>query len=229
MTRTLYALAGADRSRPFSPHVWKTALSLAHKGLAFDVAPVGFTEIPRIEGGATKTVPLLKDGDRLIRDSFAIALYLEETYPDTPSLFGGEGGKAMARFVEGWTQTVVQAALIKVIVKDIHDCLDPADQAYFRQSREARFGKSLETVAAAGASEREAFSAKLEPMRWMLKSQPYIGGEQPLFSDYILFGAFQWARIVSPVRFLADGDPVAEWFEHCLDLHDGAGRSVTAA
>lgn len=229
MTRTLYALAGADRSRPFSPHVWKTALSLAHKGLAFDVAPVGFTEIPRIEGGATKTVPLLKDGDRLIRDSFAIALYLEETYPDTPSLFGGEGGKAMARFVEGWTQTVVQAALIKVIVKDIHDCLDPADQAYFRQSREARFGKSLEAVAAAGASEREAFSAKLEPMRWMLKSQPYIGGEQPLFSDYILFGAFQWARIVSPVRFLADGDPVAEWFERCLDLHDGAGRSVTAA
>lgn len=229
MTRTLYALTGADRSRPFSPHVWKTVLSLAHKGLAFDVAPVGFTEIPGIEGGATKTVPLLRDGDRLIRDSFAIALYLEEAYPGSPSLFGGEGGKAMARFVEGWTQTVIQAGLIKVIVKDIHDCLGPDDQAYFRQSREARFGRSLETVVEASGAEREAFSAKLDPLRWMLKSQPFMGGEGPLFADYIVFGAFQWARIVSPVRFLPEGDPVTDWFERCLDLYDGAGRSVTAA
>lgn len=63
----------------------------------------------------------------------------------------------------------------------------------------------------------------------MLKFQPFLGGDRPLFADYIVFGALQWARIVSPHRLLAAGDVVTDWFERCLDLHDGLGRSVTAA
>ncbi|MDW9373400.1 glutathione S-transferase family protein [Sinorhizobium meliloti] len=229
MTRKLYALSGADTSRPFSPHVWKTKLSLAHKGLAFDIAPVGFTEIPRLEQGATKIVPLLRDGEKLVSDSFDIALYLEEAYPDRPPLFSGEGGKAMARFVEGWSQTTLHPAIGRIAIMDIHDSLDPIDRAYFRASREERFGRPLEAVAEAGRGDLETFSAKLEPIRHMLKFQPFLGGDRPLFADYIVFGALQWARIVSPHRLLAAGDVVTDWFERCLDLHDGLGRSVTAA
>ncbi|WP_018239280.1 glutathione S-transferase family protein [Ensifer sp. BR816] len=229
MTRKLYALCGTDRARPFSPHVWKTKLSLAHKGLGFDVATVGFTEIPKLEQGATKIVPLLRDGERLVSDSFDIALYLEEAYPDRPTLFGGAGGKAMARLVEGWSQMTLHPAIGRIAIMDIHDSLDPVDQVYFRQSREQRFGKSLEATAAAGQTDLETFSAKLEPLRHMLKFQSFIGGDGPLFADYIVFGALQWARIVSPHRLLAAGDVVSDWFERCLDLHDGLGRSVTAA
>ncbi|MDX1214395.1 glutathione S-transferase family protein [Sinorhizobium medicae] len=229
MTRKLYALCGTDKSRPFSPHVWKAKLSLAHKGLTFDVAPVGFTAIPSLEEGATKIVPLLRDGEKLVNDSFDIALYLEETYPDRPSLFAGEGGKAMARFVESWSQTALHTAIGRIAIMDIHDSLDPVDQAYFRASREQRFGKSLETVAGAGREDLEIFSAKLEPLRHMLKSQPFLGGNSPLFADYIVFGALQWARIVSPQRLLSEGDVVTDWFERCLELHGGRGRSVTAA
>ncbi len=229
MTRILYALAGADRSRPFSPHVWKVVLALAHKGLPYETAAVGFTDIPAIEGGATKTVPLLRDGDRLIVDSFAIALHLEETYPDRPSLFGGEGGKVLSRFVESWSQTVLHTALVRFVLLDIHDCLGPEDQAYFRRSREVRFGKSLEAVVEAGAGEIETLAAKLEPLRVLLGKQPYFGGETPSFADYIVFGPLQWARIVSPKTILAAGDPVTDWFERCLNLHGGVGRSVTAA
>ncbi|ASQ04524.1 glutathione S-transferase family protein [Sinorhizobium meliloti WSM1022] len=229
MTRKLYALSGTDTSRPFSPHVWKTKLSLAHKGLTFDIAPVGFTEIPRLEQGATKIVPLLRDGEKLVSDSFDIALYLEEAYPDRPPLFSGEGGKAMARFVEGWSQTTLHPAIGRIAIMDIHDSLDPIDRAYFRASREERFGRPLEAVAEAGRGDRETFSAKLEPIRHMLKFQPFLGGDRPLFADYIVFGALQWARIVSPHRLLAAGDVVTDWFERCLDLHDGLGRSVTAA
>ncbi|WP_248448161.1 glutathione S-transferase family protein [Sinorhizobium meliloti] len=229
MTRKLYALSGTDTSRPFSPHVWKTKLSLAHKGLTFDIAPVGFTEIPRLEQGATKIVPLLRDGEKLVSDSFDIALYLEEAYPDRPPLFSGEGGKAMARFVEGWSQTTLHPAIGRIAIMDIHDSLDPIDRAYFRASREERFGRPLEAVAEAGRGDLETFSAKLEPIRHMLKFQPFLGGDRPLFADYIVFGALQWARIVSPHRLLAAGDVVTDWFERCLDLHDGLGRSVTAA
>lgn len=229
MTRKLYALCGTERTRPFSPHVWKTKLSLAHKGLDFDVMPVGFTEIPKLEQGVTKIVPLLRDGEKLVSDSFDIALYLEEAYPERPTLFGGEGGKAMARLVEGWSQMTLHPAIGRIAIMDIHDSLEPVDQAYFRQSREKRFGKPLEAVAEAGQADLETFSAKLEPLRHMLKFQPFIGGDAPLFADYIVFGALQWARIVSSHRLLATGDVVSDWFERCLDLNDGLGRSVTAA
>lgn len=230
MTRILYALCGSDRSRPFSPHVWKTVLSLKHKGLDFETAPVPFTEIPVIEDAATKMVPLLKDGTHLVNDSFDIALYLEHAYPDGPSLFGGKGGEAMARFVESWSQTTLHTTLMRIIILDIHDRLDPVDQAYFRTSREARLGTTLEAfVEANGQAELDSLAGKLEPLRMTLKRQPFLGGETPLFADYIVFGALQWARITSPKTLLSDGDPVKDWFERCLDLYDGAGRSVTAA
>ncbi len=229
MNRTLYALCGADKSRPFSPHVWKTMLSLSHKGLDYYTKAVGFTQIPTIENGATTLLPVLRDGDQLVRDSFDIALYLENAYPDRPSLFGGEGGQAMARFIESWSQLTLHPALVRIILMDIHDSLAPADQAFFRTSREPRFGMSLEAVAEIGIGELKTFAAKLEPLRTTLKKQPFIGGETPLFADYIVFGPLQWARIVSPKTILEPGDPVLDWFERCLDLHNGAGRSVTAA
>jgi len=229
MARTLYALCGADSARPFSPHTWKTVLSLAHKGLDHETKPVGFTQIPVIENATTKIVPLLRDDDQLVGDSFEIALYLEKAYPDRPSLFGGEGGKAMARFIESWSLMTLHTSLVRIILMDIHDSLAPVDQAYFRTSREARFGMSLEAVAETGADELKTFAARLEPLRTMLKKQPFIGGETPLFADYIVFGPLQWARIVSPKAIVQAGDPVADWFERCLDLYDGVGRSVTAA
>lgn len=229
MSLKLYGLRGADPSRPFSPHVWKAVMALAHKNLPCEAVSVGFTAIPGLEGGATRTVPLLRDGDRLVVDSFAIALHLEETYPQAPPLFGGEGSKAMARFVEGWSQTVLHPAITRIAILDIHDMLDPEDRIYFRENREARFSTSLEEVAAQGRVELSGFAERLEPLRHMLKVQPFIGGEGPLFADYIVFGALQWLRIVSPARPLAADDPVTLWFERCLDLHGGVGRQVPAA
>ncbi|SOC39730.1 glutathione S-transferase [Rhizobium subbaraonis] len=229
MNIKLYALTGTDRNRPFSPHVWKVKLALAHKGLPYEVEAVGFTQIPKLEGGATKTVPVLRDGERLVIDSFAIALHLDEAYPDRPSLFKGEAGRALARFVEAWSQTTLHPAVTRIALLDIHDMLDAEDRRYFRESREARFGMPLETVAAARADEIRTFAGKLEPLRHMLKVQPFIGGDAPLFADYIVFGALQWLRITSRADVLAADDPVSLWFERCLDLHGGVGRSVRAA
>jgi glutathione S-transferase len=229
MTMQLYELVGQDKERPFSPHCWKAVMALEHKGLAFHTVPTAFTAIPDIEGGGHKTVPVLRDGDTIVSDSFAIAQYLERRYPDRPSLFGGAGGEATARFVERWCQTVVQAQMVTLIVKDIHDILGAEDQSYFRASREARFGRPLEEVPVGRDDRLAGFRAALEPLRSMLAFQPFIGGDAPLFADYIVFGAFQWARITSPFRLLADDDVVAAWFERCLDLHAARGRKVAAA
>ena len=150
-------------------------------------------------------------------------------YPDRPALFSGEGGRAMARFVESWSMTTLHPAVMRIALVDIHDMLGPEDRAYFRQSREQRLGRPLEEVVAARADEVAAFAGKLEPLRAMLKVQPFIGGPGPLFADYIVFGALQWLRVASPAKVLQDDDPVAAWFERCLDLHEGLGRGVRAA
>ena len=228
-TRILYSLCGADETRPFSPHCWKIVLALKHKGLDFIEKPTPFTQIPELENGFSKTVPILRDGNELIRDSFDIAVYLEDHYPNRPTLFGGEGGKPLSRFIERFSQTIIHPAITGIAVADIHDMLDETDQRYFRTSREKVLGKSLEDLRAGRETAVKEFAAKLEPVRQTLRYQDFIGGDAPLFADYILFGALQWMRITTGAEVLAADDPVGQWFERCLDLYDGVGRSVTAA
>lgn len=229
MTRALYSLCGANERRFFSPHCWKAVMALAHKGLDFEEIPTTYARIRAIGGGVSSIVPVLDDNGRLISDSFDIALYLEEAYPDRPSLFDGEGGKALSRMVEGYSQMIIHPAIMRIALLDIHAILDEGDKAYFRQSRETRLGRPLEEFAADSEVEKVAFGAKLEPLRHMLKFQPFIGGQTPLFADYIVFGALQWLRVSAGLAMLAADDPVMLWFERCLDLHQSRGRTVTAA
>lgn len=226
MAITLYSLCGADQARPFSPHCWKVVMALRHKGLDFEERPLAFTAIPSAENGFSKTVPILRDGAHLVADSFDIAAYLDEAYPERPTLLGGEAGRALTRFVESFSQTVIHPAVTRIAIRDIHDMLAPVDQAYFRESRRARLGREIEEVAAGRAAEIEAFPAKLLPLRHMLGHQPFIGGERPLFADYIVFGALQWLRISTGSTHLPQDDKVSLWFEQLLDLYEGHARKV---
>ena len=228
MTRILYDLTGRDDTR-FSPYCWRAKMAMKHKGLDFDTKPVPFTDIPAIRDGSFKTVPVLEDDGVVVHDSFRIALHLEATYPDRPTLFGGPGGEATARFVEQWTNTAVNGGLVSLIVADVHRRLMPQDDSYFRESREKRFGKKLEEVSAGREARIDDIRKALAPARNTLQLQPFLGGDSPLFVDYILFGTLQWARVTSDFAFLEASDPVSAWFETCLDLYEGYGRGMKAA
>jgi glutathione S-transferase len=204
-------------------------MALGHKGLDFETRPVLFTEIKDIGNGFSPTVPVLDDRGMMLRDSFDIALYLEENYPDRPSLFKGDGGKAHARFVESWCISFMQPRLLRLIVKDIYDRLDSADQPYFRGSREKFFGQTLEALHEGRDEKVGDFRDGLGPLRTMFGRQPFLGGNGPLFADYIIFAHFQWARVMSPLEILCPDDVVAHWFQCCLDLHFGMGREMPSA
>jgi glutathione S-transferase len=88
---------------------------------------------------------------------------------------------------------------------------------------------SLEEVQADRDERLADLVTALLPMHLMLKGQPFIGGAAPLHTDYLLFGTLQWARVVSPFRLVDPASPLGEWFERCLDLHDGHGRATPAA
>jgi len=224
----LYELAGADPARVFSPFCWRTRFALAQKGLRAETIPWRFVQKEAIAPHGSERVPVLLDGDRAVADSWAIAEYLEEAYPDRPSLFGGEGGRAMSRFVNAWGDAVLLAGIARLIVADIVAVLDPGDVEYFVASREKRFGMPLAQVQADRERMVEGFRAALHPLRMVLRAQPFLGGASPLYADAIVMGCFQWARCTSPFRLLASDDPVEAWRQRMLDLHDGMARAVPA-
>jgi glutathione S-transferase len=224
MTLKLFELVGTDEARPFSPFCWRTRMALAHKGLSAQTIPWCFTEKVAIAPHGSEKVPVLLDGETSVVDSWVIANYLEDNYPDRPSLFGGEGGRAMARMLNWWGDVVVISGIFPHIIADIPLGLKPVDAAYFRKSREARFGKPLEEIMAGRDKGVEGFRKAIDPLRLTLKTQPYLGGETPNYADYIVFGPLQWARVVSPFKLLAADDPVYAWRERLLDAFDGMAR-----
>jgi len=205
MLLKLYELVGTDAARPFSPFCWRTRMALAHKGLSADSIPWRFTEKAAIAPHGSDKVPVMLDGENAVVDSWVIANYLEDTYPDRPSLFGGDGGRAVGRMINGWGDIAVNGGIFPLIVADIPGHLGPVDADYFRKSREARLGKPLEEGLA-------------------LKTQPYLGGKVANYADYIAFGGFQWARVVSPFKLLEADDPLYAWRERLLDAFDGLAR-----
>ena len=224
MTLKLFELVGTDAQRPFSPFCWRTRMALAHKGLSAETIPWCFTEKDAIAPHQSEKVPVLLDGDNAVADSWTIANHLEDRYPDRPSLFGDSGGRAMARMLNWWGDIAVVGGVFPLIVADIPPHLKPVDAEYFRKSREARFGKPLEEVVAGRDKAVEGFRRALDPMRLTLKTQPFLGGDAPNYADYIVFGPFQWARVVSPFKLLAENDPVYAWREKLLDAFDGMAR-----
>ena len=228
MTITLYDLAGSEAGRRFSPFCWRTKMALAHKGLAVETVPWRFTEKDKLPTPNDGRVPVIVDGGRVVHDSTAIAEYLEERYPDRPALFGGSAAKGLTRFVQNWTETIVQPGLIRLVLLDIHRHLGPADQAYFRADREKRFGATLEAVVEGRQARLLQFRAALDPLRRTVERQNFVSGNTPAYADYVVFGAFQWARAISDFELLAADDPVRAWRGRILDLFDGLARRAPA-
>ncbi len=219
MTRLLYDLAGADPSLRFSPYCWRTRLALAHKGLDVECTPWRFTEKDRVAFSGQGMVPVLVDGETVLSDSWRIAEWLEANHPDKPSLF--HGNPSATRFVNAWADSVVQPALARLIVLDVWNCLHEKDRVYFRQSREERFGMSLEAVQAGREADLLAFRKAIHPVRMVLREQPWLGGEQPGYADHIVLGSLQWARCTSPLALLAEDDPVHAWRARGFALYGG--------
>jgi len=224
----LYELKGkADRR--YSLFSWRARMALRHKGLDFESIAVRLSDKSVIEFSGGKTVPVLKDKDTVVRDSWKIAEYLENRYKDAPPLFGGDIGRGVTQAFNTWIDRAVVPAMLPVIVADIHERVQPEDEEYFRQMME----KALKTTLEESRAKRDAavlqLGRVLMPMQEALKRQAFMGGAKPAYADYILFSVFQWARVMSPQELLGPEDPLCQWRERMLDLFDGFARNVPTA
>lgn len=228
MTITLFELGGLD-DRRYSLFSWRSRMALAHKGLAARFEPVRLTDKAAIAFSGGKTVPVLRDGETVVRDSWAIAEHLEAAYPDAPSLFGGPAGQALSHFVNGWADRTAIPLLAPLIAADVHDRVDPADRAHLRGGFEKAFGATLEALREGREQKIATFRRALDPVRTSLRARAFLAGAAPAYADYIVFSILQWARLTSPFPVLAGDDPIQVWFAALLDLHGGAARAHPAA
>lgn len=228
MSIVLYDLAGEDPSLRFSPYCWRTRFALAHKGLPVETVPWRFTETDAIAFSGQGRVPVIRDGDKTVNDSWTIAEYLEDQYP-SPSIFGGAGGRAHAQFINAWADSVVLPGIAPFIIRDLLDVVHPKDRPYFRESREKRFGATLEAMQEGREQRVTQFRNLLQPVRLVLRRQAWLGGSAPSYADHILAGTLMWPGCVSRFTLLAEDDPVSAWFGRMLDQYGGLGRAARRA
>jgi glutathione S-transferase len=225
VTIQLYDLASADPKLRFSPYCWRVKMALAHKDLAWEEIPCHFTEKDRLPEPNAGTVPVLVDDGMVVSDSWKIAEYLDERYPQKP-LFDSAQARSEALLIKFWIERTIHPFVTRMGLGDFLSVLHEKDKPYFRQTREKRFGMPIEQYMQTRDQARDGFRDALEPLRAMLAEQRYVAGNNPGYADYIVFGVLQWMRCGSPYASLRQDDAVFGYRERLLDLYDGLGRKA---
>ena len=220
----LWELGGRDDCR-FSTFFLAHQIGAAPQGLTFTVHPVSVSDKAAIAFSGQDKVPILKHGDHVISNSWAIALYLEQAFPDRPSLFGGAVGETLTHVFNGWTDRELIPALDPLFharrarLRERRRCHAPARSNRRRREKIARRARGRTREGAAGI-----------PPQAPARSQS-AGAEElsrrrgaNLRGLYFVW-ALQWSRVTSRTHVLEGGDVMAGWFERMLDLYDGVGRS----
>lgn len=217
MSITLYELSGADRSLRFAPHCWKSKLALAHKKLSFNTEPAWFTEKEKFAISEQPLLPVITDGDTVVSDSWAIAEFLEAKYPEGPSLFATDEAKAEAESFHQWASSTLSKHIPGILILDLYNILADQDKEYFRSSREARLGTTLEEFASTPEKHIKGLQAELEFVRGLLATSDYLGGDTPDYRDICLLGTFLWIANCGTTDFLEKDDVVYAWYQRVLN------------
>jgi len=227
MTRKLYDLCAADRNVRFSPPCWLIKFVLMHKGLDFESVPLRFTEKSQLPDPDYGLFPILNDGGEIVRDSAKIAQHLDQKYPENP-LFKSEGERAAAAFYQSFLGTHLLSALAPLLFIRVHNTLSDDDKKYFRESREARYGVTLEALVENKDLPSKA-EAALSVLAAPLENFEFFGGDAPNLSDYIIASPFMWQRSITNETLYETPKAIADWFDRILDLHNGYARKAPQA
>ncbi|WP_368039747.1 glutathione S-transferase N-terminal domain-containing protein [Ruegeria atlantica] len=222
--RRLFEVVGENPKAHLSPYCWRSRMALAHKQLSFDSEPWRITEKQRIARSGGVTAPVLVDGNQWVRDSWFIASYLDDTYPGHP-LFASPSDKAKSLFVNHWADNTLHPLIFRAVIAEQFPLTAKCDKDYYRERTLRKFGQTVEEIGADPESARHATKQALIPLEVTLAETPFLGGVAPDYSDYILFGTFQWPRVVSLTTFWPPESALHRWFEELLGAFDGMGRA----
>jgi glutathione S-transferase len=221
MSLVIYERVGHEGCRP-SPFSWRVRYALAHKNLAAEFRQTRFADVETIRSlSGQKFVPILLDGETVVYDSWNIATYLEDRFPDHPSLFGGLAGRGVTRLVNHWADTTLHFPLRLLIFPDFIQCICPEDRDYFICSREQEYGMTVEQVRQESATWRTQFEAACLPLEQLLGEQEFVAGHAAGYADYIVFSHFLRANLCGRRDVVAPNSAIALWQTRMFGLFRG--------
>lgn len=207
-----------------SPFVWATKYALKHKGFDLDVVDGGFTGIMDRTGGRSERLPAIVDDGRWVLDSWLIAEYLDEAYPDRPTLIGHPAVKSLTQFLEAWLWKTAVGPWARCFAVEYRDRCKPEDIAYITESRLRMWGKPMEELVAGREEVFPKVLPELELLRGILAEQKWLGGDAPNYADYRALAVFLWCASVADVPPMTEDEPLRDWIDRGFDLYGGLGR-----
>ncbi|KAF5334050.1 hypothetical protein D9758_017508 [Tetrapyrgos nigripes] len=145
----------------------------------------------RPNGKPWYTLPAIVDPSTgvALADSFAIAEYLDKTYPDKPLLMPSHTKALQTAFNEA-VLAHVRPIFPFVLVK-FCGLVHPVSEEYFRRTRIVLFGKSVDEMVPQGENAKEEWK-KLEEgfgkiAGWM-KEDEFVMGDTVSFADFVVGG-----------------------------------------
>lgn len=229
----LYDLASRGRCASWSFNVWKTRLVLNYKGISYRtewVDHVNIAEIlvktgvsPNTSGqGSAYTVPTIRlPNGTCIRDSAVIAQKLEELYP-SPSLYHDANLQAKTEQAIG----AIAGPLLPIYMSLIHRrVIVESSIPYFLETREKRFGMSLEKFEQSKGGEQawKAAEPGFKLVSALLTEHkrdngPFILGTQLCYADFIIAAMAESIRRIDMAmyeRCLTYANKFGELHEAC--------------
>lgn len=177
------------------------------KGLTYKTVWVEFPDIevvakqigviPCYERGGIPlyTLPMIYDHntDVAIADSWAIAKYLDNAYPETYQVIPRETA-ALQKSFQVMVEAKLQLGVFLYTMIQTCSQLKPQSREYYRRTREAALGKMMEEVAPQGSEAREQawkgiLTILAEVSLWMSENGEgvaFVCGKRAAFVDFVL-------------------------------------------
>jgi len=200
----------------WSPNTWKTRLALNFKGVPYKTVWVEYPDIEALskeigaaptgvkkDGSPSYTLPAIYDPKtkKVISDSQDIAEYLDATYPSEPLLFPPGTVALQIAFQEAFTATALPSFFAPML-QESGFVLNEKSAVYFRQTREAMYGKPLEQFSPVGPT-RDGDWKKVEQgfsvvAGWLKRNGGglYVMGDTPSYADLNILAFLFWVKSV---------------------------------
>ncbi|KAJ7695495.1 hypothetical protein B0H17DRAFT_1272240 [Mycena rosella] len=218
-----YDIASAPPVVTYAPNPWKTRYALNFKGVHYQTEWVQLPDVPSVrqrigvapvrthqDGSSFYTLPIIKDPStgQVVGDSFEIAVYLDKTYPNAPSLFPPSTIPLQQAF-----NVHVDAAFGPFVILFVQSMpLNPDNAEITKATFCERAGKE-KWEGKERARTFIKFEAALGELAKLYRHTdgPFMNGGTPVYAD-IIFGGW--------LAFMNATLPAKEW-EDVQKWHDG--------